>query len=301
MELIAARIRAALEQDRRNEVVYHVGRPGNEGYVERVLQAWGIDGHNSHTNICSAGARFGYAIWQAYDRPSPDHANADFILLISAHLEAGHYFNPHAQRIIEGKLSGAKLAVMDCRLSNTASMADYWMPTRPGSEAAALLAMARVILEEGLYDREFLRRWVNWETYLEKMHECRMTNDEGASTFDIRHSTFDDFIACLKSEYARFTPQFAEAECGVPAAMIVEVARKIGRAGSRFASHNWRGPASRTLGRLASRAGAPFPQRARRRGGDRRGHQPQRLEQVSPAIVRPAPSPEHLERVAFPA
>ena len=84
------------------------------------------------------------------------------------HLESGHYFNPHAQRIIEGKLSGAKLAVMDSRLSNTASMADYWMPTRPGTEAAALLAMARVILEEGLYDREFLRRWVNWETYLEK-------------------------------------------------------------------------------------------------------------------------------------
>src|SRR5262249_33215375 len=75
--LIAGRIRKALEEGRRNEVVYHVGRPGNEGYVERVLQAWGVDGHNSHTNICSAGARFGYAIWQAYDRPSPDHANAD--------------------------------------------------------------------------------------------------------------------------------------------------------------------------------------------------------------------------------
>jgi hypothetical protein len=28
------------------------------------------------------------------------------ILLLSSHLEAGHYFNPHAQRIIEGKLAG---------------------------------------------------------------------------------------------------------------------------------------------------------------------------------------------------
>src|SRR5262249_60244920 len=104
--------RAAAEQTRRNEVVYHVGRPGNEGYVERVLQAWGVDGHNSHTNICSAGARFGYAIWQAYDRPSPDHANAEFILLVSAHLESGHYFNPHAHAIIERKLSVANLALI---------------------------------------------------------------------------------------------------------------------------------------------------------------------------------------------
>jgi anaerobic selenocysteine-containing dehydrogenase len=234
VDVIAGRIRTALEQDRRNEVVYHVGRPGNEGYVERVLQAWGVDGHNSHTNICSAGARFGYAIWQAYDRPSPDHANATFILLISAHLESGHYFNPHAQRIIEGKLSGAELAVMDSRLSNTASMADYWMPTRPGTEAAALLAMAQAILEEGLYDREFLRRWVNWEMYLQERHPSART--------------FEEFLTCLKGEYARFTPQYAEAECGVPAATIVEVARKIGRAGSRFASHNWRGPASGHLG-----------------------------------------------------
>jgi anaerobic selenocysteine-containing dehydrogenase len=121
---------------RNNEIAYHVGRPGHEGYANRVLQAWGVDGHNSHTNICSSGARFGYNIWYGYDRPSPDHSEAKFILLISAHLESGHYFNPHAQRIIEAKMKGAKLACMDPRLSNTASMSDYWLPTYPGSEAA---------------------------------------------------------------------------------------------------------------------------------------------------------------------
>ncbi len=109
---IAGRIRKAIQEGRNNEVAYHVGRPGHEGYANRVLQAWGVDGHNSHTNICSSGARFGYNIWYGYDRPSPDHANAKFILLISAHLESGHYFNPHAQRIIEGKMKGAKLTTM---------------------------------------------------------------------------------------------------------------------------------------------------------------------------------------------
>ena len=85
--------------------MYHVGRPGHERYMERVLRAWGIDGHNSHTNICSAGARLGYALWSGWDRPSPDHTNARFMLLLSAHLESGHYFNPHAQRIIEAKVT----------------------------------------------------------------------------------------------------------------------------------------------------------------------------------------------------
>src|SRR5215467_5326567 len=167
---LAGRIRRALQEGRKNEIMYHVGRPGHELiYNQRVLHAWGIDGHNSHTNVCSAGARTGYAFWQGLDRPSPDHANARFILLLSSHLEAGHYFNPHAQRIIEGKMAGAKVCVVDARLSNTASMADYWLSPWPGTEAALLLAFAHVLLRDGTWDREFVRRWVNWQEYL--IHE----------------------------------------------------------------------------------------------------------------------------------
>ena len=232
---IAAKIRAALIEDRRNEVVYHVGRPGHEGFMDRILQAWGVDGHNSHTNICSSGARFGYAIWQGADRPSPDHGNAQFILLISAHLESGHYFNPHAQRIIEGMMKGAKLAVMDMRLSNTASMSDYWMPTYPGSEAAVLLAMANIIISERLYNEKFLRDWVNWRDSLNELNPGL-------------EQTFENFIAELEKLYAEYTPEFAEAESGVSAAMIADVARQIGRAGSRFSAHNWRSAGSGNLG-----------------------------------------------------
>lgn len=232
---IGRRIRRAIQEGRHNEVMYHVGRPGYERAMDRVLQAWGVDGHNSHTNICSSGARMGYQMWQGYDRPSPDYANARFILLLSSHLEAGHYFNPHAQRIIEGKMSGAKVAVMDPRLSNTAAVGNYWLPTRPGSEGAVLLAMAKVILDEGLYDASFMRRWMNWSEYL----KAKRPGDA---------PTFADFIVALKSEYQRFTPALAEAESGVAADTIVEVAREIGRAGSRFASHNWRGPSSGNLG-----------------------------------------------------
>src|SRR5262245_40942361 len=60
---IAGRIRKAIQEERQNEVVYHVGRPGAQGSVDRILRAWGVDGHNSHTNICSSGARLGYALW----------------------------------------------------------------------------------------------------------------------------------------------------------------------------------------------------------------------------------------------
>ena len=62
------------------------------------------------------------------------------IFLISSHLEAGHYFNPHAQRIIEGKQNGATVICVDPRLSNTASMVDHWLPAWPGTEPVLLLA-----------------------------------------------------------------------------------------------------------------------------------------------------------------
>ncbi|MGA9768935.1 MAG: molybdopterin-dependent oxidoreductase [Blastocatellia bacterium] len=235
LDTFAAKIRAALIEDRRDEVMYHVGRPGHDGYMDRVLQAWGVDGHNSHTNICSSSARVGYALWQGADRPSPDYANAKFILLLSSHLETGHYFNPHAQRIIEGKMSGAKIAVIDPRLSNTASMSNYWLSPYPGTEAALLLSIAVVMLHEKTFNHDFVRRWVNWEEF---MREERPRSA----------CTFDGFIEALKEIYAEYTPQFAAEECGIEAEKIVEVAREIGRAGTAFASHVWRSAASGNLG-----------------------------------------------------
>ncbi len=235
IETFGSRIRKAIKEGRGNEVIYHVGRPGHDFIMDRMLQAWGIDGHNSHTNVCSSSARFGYLLWHYADRPSPDHENARFILLLSAHLESGHYFNPHAQRIIDGKMAGAKLAVMDPRLSNTASMADYWLPAYPGTEVAVLLAMAKVILDEDRFDANFVKKWTNWE-------------DLDIDGFSAKGQTFDSAIDALKKHYARFTPQFAEQESGVKAEVIVNIAREIAAAGTRFASHLWRGSASGNLG-----------------------------------------------------
>ncbi len=224
---IAARIRADLRAHQGRHVVYHVGRPGEDGFTSRVLQAWGIDGHNSHTNICSSSARAGYAFWMGIDRPSPDFAEADFILLLSAHLETGHYFNPHAQRIVEAQANGCKVAVFDPRLSNTASRADLWLPSYPGSEAAVLLAVANHLIASGAYDRAFVRRWWNWEAYLR------------AERPDL-DPTFEAFEGVLAELYRDFTFAFAAEESGVPQDRIETLAHLVARAGARFSSYNWR-------------------------------------------------------------
>ncbi len=232
---IAARIRKAIVENRHNAVMYHVGRPGEDGYTERVLAAWGVDGHNSHTNICSSSGRVGYAFWMGLDRPSADHANADVIFLISAHLESGHYFNPHAQRIVEGKHAGAKVIVLDVRLSNTATHADHWLAPRPGSEAAILLAIANEMIRTGAYDRDFVRRWWNWEEYL----------DQETPGGEPRFETFE---ARLRELYANYTFEYAAAESGVDEGVLREVAAIVAGAGTRLSSHVWRSAAAGNLG-----------------------------------------------------
>ena len=232
---IAGRIRAAIDEGRHGEVMYHVGRPGEDGFTERTLAAWGVDGHNSHTNICSSGARAGYHLWMGMDRPSPDHENARVILLVSSHLEAGHYFNPHAQRVMEGKKRGAKLIVFDTRLSNTATHADHWLSTYPGSEAAVLLAIANHLVATGRYNRAFVERWWNWREYLEE-------NRPGEPV------TFENFERALRDLYAEYTFDFAAAESGVSAETLAAVADVVAGAGTRLSTHNWRSAAAGNLG-----------------------------------------------------
>jgi anaerobic selenocysteine-containing dehydrogenase len=232
---IAGRIRAAIVDGRHNEVMYHVGRPGEDGFTERVLAAWGVDGHNSHTNICSSGGRAGYHYWMGLDRPSPDHTNARLILLISAHLESGHYFNPHAQRIVEARQRGARLVVFDVRLSNTASHADHWISPQPGSEPAILLAIARNLVETGRHNRHFVERWWNWREYL-----ARERPDLGP--------TLENFERAFLDLYRDFSFEFASSESGVPVDTIRAVADLVAEAGTRLSTHNWRSAAAGNLG-----------------------------------------------------
>ncbi|MDP4804603.1 MAG: molybdopterin-dependent oxidoreductase [Candidatus Nanopelagicales bacterium] len=237
MDDIAGRIRKAIVEDRKNEIMYHVGRHGEDGFIERVLLAWGVDGNNTHTNICSAGARFGYSLWGGYDRPSPDHANAKVILLLSSHLESGHYFNPHAQRIMDAKVrGGAKLVVVDPRLSNTASHADVWVSPWPGTEAAMLLAIASYILRTDQVAWDYIQRWVNWRTYMENLHPDQDATD------------FSTFKATLTEDYQKYTFEYAAEECRIPVSQLEKVAKIVADCNGKLAAHTWRAASAGNLG-----------------------------------------------------
>ena len=275
-------------RDRRHEVMYHVGRPGEDGYVNRVLQAWGLDGHNSHTNVCSSSARLGHFLWTGADRPSPDHANARTILLLSSHLESGHYFNPHAQRIIEGQSKGATLIVIDPRLSNTSAKSDLWLPANPGTEGALLLAIAR------RPDRDAALQPRVRPALGELGHVSRGVPARSRRARSRRSS------AALLEEYAQFTPEFAEARD-----RRVRGENHPGRGRDRQRRHGVLDAQLARRGRRSSLGLAdhalPVPaRRADGRGRRARRREPARHQQVRPEAPESAAGARLLERAAVP-
>lgn len=131
-----------------------------------------------------------------------DIENARVLTLIGSHLGENMH-NTQVQDLARAIERGAELVVVDPRFSVAAGKARYWLPIKPGTDIALLLAWMHVIVGEGLYDRDYVEQYT-----------------EG----------FDQ----LKVHLADKTPTWAYARTGIEAQTIVETARFI--AGARPAS-----------------------------------------------------------------
>ncbi len=68
-----------------------------------------------------------------------------------------HYFSGHW--VIDLMKQGTKLIVVDPRCTWEASRAAIWLPIRPSTDGALALGMLNVIINEQLYDKEFVDKW----------------------------------------------------------------------------------------------------------------------------------------------
>ena len=96
-----------------------------------------------------------------------DLANSRGITLIGAHLGENMH-NTQVQEFAEALGNGAGLVVVDPRHSVAASKAKYWLPIKPGTDIALLLAWMHVVVKEKLYDADYLKRHAVGLNELEK-------------------------------------------------------------------------------------------------------------------------------------
>lgn len=146
--------------------------------------------------ICWGLGGFGFGLTGAIDTSTaPDMAdNAAMVILWGANTASQANTTRH---IVAAKQRGAPVVAIDVRRTEASALADEVLLVRPGSDAALALGMMHVIVAEDLCDHDFIAR----------------------------HTTgFADLAAHLES----YTPDWAEAETGVPADRIAALARRYG-------------------------------------------------------------------------
>ena len=84
-----------------------------------------------------------------------DMQNSRCITLIGSHLGENMH-NTQVQDFATAIRDGADLIVVDPRYSVAASKAKYWLPIKPGTDIALLLAWMHILVDEGLYDKEYI-------------------------------------------------------------------------------------------------------------------------------------------------
>ncbi len=88
----------------------------------------------------------------------PDYLNSDCIMVVGGNPLESHA--PRGIEILEAKRKRkSKLIVVDPRRTKLASQADLWLQIRPGTDVALALGMIRTIIDEELYDKDFVSKW----------------------------------------------------------------------------------------------------------------------------------------------
>jgi anaerobic selenocysteine-containing dehydrogenase len=201
---ISTRMKKLAAEDRRHELAVHVGRDKTQGMVQRFLHAFGSPNQLNRRAICSSNPRVSNMSFfgEPVDWDTGDYAQTKMVLNFGANPMEAHQGGMGAlQRIQEARLQHqARLITFEVRPSATASVSDEYYPVRAGTDASVAMAMAHVIVKEGLSNRAFWDRWCNLP------------------------------FADLEKHVELFTPEFAEAESGVPAADIRRLAIEFAKA-----------------------------------------------------------------------
>lgn len=171
-------------------------------YFMRFLTVHGSPNY-CHSGLCflQRAFSFAYTLGAPWLALGADYEHTDLIIIWTANPVCAGTPMGTIKRILDAKERGAKLIVIKPELQPDAAKADIWVPIRPGTNAALALAMLNVIINEKLYDAEFVSKWCYG---------------------------FDELVAHIQS----YTPEWASPITGLPTEQIKEVARLYGNAKS---------------------------------------------------------------------
>lgn len=197
LDLAAEKMKAIGKKYTRCGFMFMAGADMQSTFVHRFAKAYGSYNTLSHESQCLiAGTR---AFLDTFGEvPIPDMLYAKYCLMMGAN-RFESLVTPDSIDMMTAMKQGMKLVVMDPRYTKTAAKAHEYYAIKPHSDMAVMLAIAHVLIKEGLYDKEFVEK----KTY---------------------------GLDQLKKHVEQYTPEWAAAESDVPAEVIVKIARELGAA-----------------------------------------------------------------------
>jgi anaerobic selenocysteine-containing dehydrogenase len=131
-------------------------------WIMRLSKAFGSPNNIGTINICTWHTMFCSGYTYAGTGAPGSAGNAEYersrCILIwgnNVHSTCQHL----VPRIKKGLEQGAKLIVIDPRNVEIAQMADLWLQLLPGTDGALALGMINVMLEDNLFNHDFVRDW----------------------------------------------------------------------------------------------------------------------------------------------
>jgi thiosulfate reductase/polysulfide reductase chain A len=159
----------------------------HSGFFATLMKAYGTPNAAEPAFAQCRGPRdIGYQLTfgRPVNSPEPvDLEESKCMVLIGSHI-GENVFTSQVTAFADGLAKGAKLIVVDPRFSTAASKADYWLPIKPGTDTALLLAWMNVLVAEKLYDKDYLDKYATGFKELEA-HVQGFTPEWAAPITDI--------------------------------------------------------------------------------------------------------------------
>jgi len=177
-----------------------------------------------------------------------DIKNADVILVMGGNAAEAHPCG--FKWVTEAKAHrGAKLIVVDPRFTRTASVADYYVPTRTGADIVFLGGIINYLLTNDKIQHDYVRNYTDmpfivredfafndglysgWDDsknkYTDKSSWNYEMGDDGYAKVDPTLEHPRCVYQLMKKHYARYTPEMVERACGVPPEKFHHVAEAL--------------------------------------------------------------------------
>lgn len=186
------------EQKKKHENRSSVAFISTEGFQEEAFsyltQSYGSTNTVRHPTLCLSSTIQGWSsVYGIY--PDADMHNAMFAILFGAN-RAQSIVTPDSIDFQKNRPKGQQVVYLDPRFTATAAKADKWYPVKPGTDMAFVLALINVIINEKLYDADFVNKYTHG---------------------------FDELVKHVQ----QYTPEWAEKECEIPAKEIYWTARQF--------------------------------------------------------------------------